>query len=194
MKPLTFKEIVMTRHAARSFDGKIVPEKDVAELMELIRHAPSSFNLQPWKVIVVKDLKVKEELSAAAYGQPQIISSSHLLVFCADTDIESHIIKLEKATGSADYAKMLRDFDQKLTPEKRLTWAQRQTYLALGNAVNGTKALGFDSCPMEGFDATQFSKILGLPSNIVPTALCPIGYANHEPRPKLRLDVEDVFL
>ncbi len=194
MEAKSFKEIVMARHAAKSFDGKKVPEGKVQQLQEIIRHAPSSYNLQPWKIIVVSDKAMKEKLAPAAYNQPQITTSSHLLIFAADTDIESHIVKLEQATGSAGFAKMLRDFNDSLTPEKRLSWAQRQTYLALGNAVNGAESLGFDSCPMEGFDSAAFAKILGLPSNIVPVALCPIGFANDTPRPKMRLGVDDVFM
>ena len=77
--------------------------------------------------------------------------------------------------------------------QKRLAWSQRQTYLALGNALNGSKSLGFDSCPMEGFNPSEYSKILNLPSNIVPTALCTIGFANDTPKPKVRNTTEEVF-
>ena len=75
-----------------------------------------------------------------------------------------------------------------------LSWAQQQVYLALANAVNGAKALGFDSCPMTGFDPSALSKILGLPSHIVPTALCPVGYAADAPMPKARLSLADLML
>ena len=91
------------------------------------------------------------------------------------------------------FGKMLHSFEEKMTGEKRLAWAQRQVYLALANALNGAKSLGFDSCPMEGFDPAQYSKILGLPKNIVPTVVCPIGYAADKPRPKVRFERKDVF-
>ena len=122
-------------------------------------------------------------------------------MFCADKDVKGNIGKLEKLmidTGAkkeeiGSYIQMMRDFEKTLNEEQQLSWAQRQVYLALGNALNGAKSLGLDSCPMEGFDAGACAKILELPSNIVPTALCPIGYASDKPAPKLRFAKEDLF-
>ena len=92
------------------------------------------------------------------------------------------------------YVGMMQDFEKNLTEEQKLSWAQRQAYLALGNALNGAKSLGFDSCPMEGFDPKSYAKILNLPDNLIPTALCPIGYADDSPKPKLRFPKADMFL
>jgi nitroreductase len=89
---------------------------------------------------------------------------------------------------------MMHDFEKNLTEEQKLSWAQRQTYLALGNAVNGAKSLGFDSCPMEGFDPKAYAEMLDLPKHLVPAVLCPIGYASDTPKQKLRFPAEDVFL
>ena len=88
----------------------------------------------------------------------------------------------------------MKDFEKNLSDEQKLSWAQRQTYLALGNALNGAKALYFDSCPMEGFNPAEYAKILKLPSNLVPTALCPVGYASDKPAPKLRFPNDEVFI
>lgn len=199
---MEFKQIVMERYAAKKFDGRKLPEAKVSELMELVRYAPSSFNLQPWKVIVVTDNAVKEKLALASWSQPQIASCSHLLVFCANKDIAGHIDLLEKEivkNGASPesikgYVQMMRDFEKALTEEQKTSWAQRQVYLALGNALNGAKALGFDSCPMEGFDPKEYSKILKLPSDTVPSVLCPIGYAADKQKDKLRFSKKDVFV
>lgn len=198
----SFEMIVHERYATKLFDSRTLPEEKVRKLFDIIRHAPSSFNIQPWKIMVIKEKSVKEKLLAASWNQPQITSNSHLLVFCADTNIKEHIDKLEqlmvkngarpeKIKGSIQ---MMRDFEKNLTPEQKLSWAQRQTYLALGNAVNGAKSLSFDSCPMEGFAPEEYSKILNLPPNIVPTALCTIGYAADKPRQKVRFAAEDIFV
>lgn len=198
---MELKQIVMKRYAAKEFDGKQIPPAKVDELIEIIRMAPTSFNIQPWKVKVVTDKATREKLFGASWNQKQITTCSHLLVFCADTDVSGRIDKLEKemlAAGAKPdsikgYLQMMRDFAKGLTPEKALSWAQRQAYLALENALLGATSLGFDSCPMEGFDPAEYSKILNLPKNLVPTALCPIGYAADTPRPKLRFKKEDLF-
>lgn len=201
MKNKIFENIVKERYATKLFDGKIIPQSKVNKLLEMIRYAASSFNIQPWKIIVIKDTELKEKLSPVSWNQPQITSCSHLLVFCGDKNIASHIDKLEnlmiesgaKPDDIKPYIEMMRGFERNLTDEQKLSWAQRQTFLALGNALNGAKSLGFDSCPMEGFDPKGYAKILKLPDNLVPTALCPIGYAADKPKPKLRLPEEEIF-
>ena len=91
---MNFKEIVMSRYAAKRFDGRKIPQDKIDELSEVIRHAPSSFNIQPWKIKVIADKKMKERLAPHAWNQPQITTCSHLMVFCADIDIEGNIDKL----------------------------------------------------------------------------------------------------
>ena len=195
---MEFKQIVMERYATKLFDGRKIPESKVNELLEIIRYAPSSFNIQPWVVEVITDAKLKEKLTPVSMNQKQIESCSHLLVFCANTDIAGNIDKLEKlmkeAGASTGYIDIMRGFDKSLSEEQKLSWAQRQVYLALGNALNGAKALGFDSCPMEGFSPAEYSKILNLPDNLVPTVLCPVGYAADKQKKKLRFPKEEVFI
>jgi len=197
---MEFGTIVMSRYATKKFDGKKIPEKKIDELLELVRFAPSALNLQPWKIKVVTDQKTKELLKPAAFSQEQITTCSHLLVFCADPDYDNLIKRLgallEKSGVPAGTQKMITDmatgFAQPMSPEQRLAWSQAQTYLALGNALNGAKALGFDSCPMGGFDPKEFSRILKIPAPLVPTMLCPVGYAADKPMPKLRFAKEDI--
>ena len=199
---MDFETIVQKRYATKKFDGEKIPETQVKRLLEIIRHAASSFNIQPWLICVITDEKTKERLAPVSYNQLQITTCSHLLVFCANKDITGNIDKLEKlmikngakAQDIKGYIDMMKGFEKSLTDEHKLTWAQRQTFLALGNAINGAKALGFDSCPMEGFNPKEYSNILKLPSHIVPTALCPVGYAADKPNTKLRFDANDVFI
>lgn len=189
MTQMDFKHIVMSRYATKSFDGTILPDAKVDELLELIRFAPSSFNLQPWKIFVITDPAIKVKLQEASWNQPQLTSCSHVLLFCANVHIRSNIEALEQAMPDATaYIQMMRDFESGLTQEQKVSWAQRQVYIALSNALNGAKALGFDSCPMEGFDPTSYAKILQLPEHLVPTVVCPIGIANDSAPAKFRFD------
>ncbi len=195
---MDFEKIVMSRHAARKFDGKKIDEAKVEKLLELIRYAPSSYNIQPWAIKIISDQTIKDKLAPAAWNQPQITTCSHLLVFCANTDIVSHIDMLENQLKQAnlptEVVGMMRNFEKGMNPDQKRSWAQRQVYLALGNALNGAKELGFDSCPMEGFDPKAFAEILNLPQNIIPTALCTIGYTSDTVRAKMRLDKKDILI
>jgi len=198
---MEFREIVMQRYATKKFDGRRIPEAKMRELFELIRFAPSALNVQPWKVRVVTDQKLKEQLKPATWNQEQITSCSHLLVFCANTDFSGLIGRVEKAMRERkvpdDVVKMVKEMSEnfflKISPEQQLAWAQHHIFLALGNALNGAKSLGFDSCPMGGFDGKEYARILGLPPHLVPTMLCPVGYAADRPMPKFRFPVEEIF-
>jgi nitroreductase/dihydropteridine reductase len=197
---MEFGTIVMSRYATKKFDGRKIPDTLVDELLEMVRFAPSAINLQPWKIKVVTDQKIKELLKPAAFNQEQITSCSHLLVFCADPDYDSLIRRLaallKKSGAPEEMQKMVVgmavQFTKPMTPDQKLAWSQAQTYLALGNALNGAKALGFDSCPMGGFDPKEVSRILKIPSPLVPVMLCPLGYAADKPIPKVRLAKEDI--
>lgn len=198
---MEFKDIVMQRYATKKFDGRKIPEDKITELVEIVRFSPSALNLQPWKITVITDPKLKEQLKPAAFNQEQITTCSHLLVFCADPDYDSLIGRLEVLLKNnqvpGDMQKMIlemaRSFVDGMTPEQRFSWSQAQTYLALGNALNGSKSLGFDSCPMGGFNPAEFSRILNIPAPLVPVMLCPVGYAADRPMPKVRFPREDIL-
>jgi len=197
---MEFADIVMSRYATKKFDGRKIPETQINELLEMVRFAPSALNLQPWKIKVVTDQTVKEQLKPAAFNQEQVTSCSHLFVFCADPDYDSLIKRLGsllKKSGVPDETQkmvvgMAVQFTQHMSKDQKLAWSQAQTYLALGNALNGAKSLGFDSCPMGGFDPKEFSRILKIPPPLVPTMLCPVGYAADKPMQKVRFAKEEI--
>ncbi|MBU5689609.1 MAG: NAD(P)H-dependent oxidoreductase [Candidatus Aenigmatarchaeota archaeon] len=198
---MEFERIVKERYAAKSFDKRKIPKELVDRLIEIIRMTPSSYNVQPWKIKIIEDDETKKKLMSASYNQPQVETCSHLFVLCADIDVEKNVDKIaelmikegvEKDKANA-YSKMVKSFLKSLSKEEIIVWAQNQVYIALSNALNGAKALGFDACPMEGFDPKEYSKILKLPKNLIPTVLCPIGYANDKPRKKIRLTKDDII-
>jgi nitroreductase len=197
---MEFGKIVMSRYATKKFDGRKIPETKINELLEMVRFAPSAINLQPWKIKLVTDQKVKELLRPAAFNQEQVTSCSHLLVFCADPDYDSLIKRLGALLKTNNVPEEMQkmvigmavQFTGPMSPEQRLAWSQAQTYLALGNALNGATSLGFDSCPMGGFDPKEFSRILKIPAPLIPTMLCPVGYAADKPMPKLRFPKEEI--
>ena len=198
---MEFREIVMQRYATKQFDGRMIDEQNLFALLDMIRYSPSAFNLQPWKIKVVTASKIKANLRPHANDQPQITTCSHLLVFCANTELEQLVDRAVagmEQTGIPNanvqqYTAMMKGYVGAMGPEQRMTFAREQIHIALGNAVNGAKSLGFDSCPMGGFDPAAFAEVLFLPEEYVPVVLCAIGYAADRPNPKWRLPREEVF-
>ena len=198
---MEFLDIVMQRYAAKQFDGRMVDEEKLFLLLDMIRYSPSAFNLQPWKIKIISAGRIKASLRPHANDQPQITTCSHLLVFCANTELEPLVDKvldgMERSgiprASVQQYGAMIKGYIGSMTPEQRMGFAREQIYIALGNAINGAKSLGFDSCPMGGFDPVAFAEVLFLPEEYVPVVLCAIGYAADQAPPKWRLPREDVF-
>ncbi|HEY0429781.1 MAG TPA: NAD(P)H-dependent oxidoreductase [Pyrinomonadaceae bacterium] len=179
------------RYAVKKFDaGKKISEEDWEILEQSLILAPSSFGLQPYKFIVVKDEELKEKLRPAAWGQTQITDSSHLVVIAykkvlAEKDVEDFIELTSKTRGMpheslADYENVIKNSAKNASENGTIeTWNSRQAYIALGFLLETAALLGIDACPMEGFDAAQFDKILGL-EDYSAVALCALGYRDSE--------------
>ncbi len=198
---MEFQELISARYACKLFDGRQVPEEKISELLEMVRLAPSGLNIQSWKIRVVSDAATKELLSPATHDGPQVKSCSHLLVFCADTDVTTLNEKLGQAMKTHNVPDNIWDIVMgiagelaALPPAAFRCWSQCQVYIAATYAILGAKALGLDSCPMTHFVPEEYSRILGLPDSLVPTILCAVGNAADQPPPKWRYPVEDFVI
>jgi nitroreductase/dihydropteridine reductase len=198
---MEFKDVVRQRYACRQYEDKNIPEGTIQDLVEIIGYAASARNLQPWKIKIVSDRKTLGELFAATGNQVQVRDCSHLLVLCADIDYATLIDKMDRSLQTAgvpdqtrtEMVGMTRDRVAGFNTEQLLHWSQCQVYIALGNAINGAFALGLGACPMTNFKPQEFTRILGLPANLTPTALVSLGYAAEKPVPKRRYPVAEIL-
>ncbi|MCL4371144.1 MAG: NAD(P)H-dependent oxidoreductase [Chloroflexi bacterium] len=199
---MEFPEVVRQRYATKRFDGRTLPQGKIDELLELIRLAPSALNLQPWKIKVISDPEMKATLAPATGNPEMTTTASHILVFCADTEMETLVGKtmdgMVKAGVPGQIMTHVRELCEQmvlcLDTQQRKEWSTHQVFLALGNAVNGAKALGFDSCPVTEFKPEEFRRILNVPAHLFPVVICPLGYGAQPANPKLRFPLEDILL
>jgi nitroreductase len=203
---MSFLSNLNWRYATKKFDtSKKVSDADLDSILEAIRLTPTSFGMQPYHFYVVSDQATKDKIQAVAWNQPQIGTSSHLLVFAARTDLPA--LKEEFFTllsgGNPDVRAMLKGYEDmvggfvegKTDPKDIIAWSSKQAYIAQGFALAAAAELEIDSCPMEGFDPTAVGEILGLPENQKALTLLPIGYRDptESPRPKARFSKEALF-
>jgi nitroreductase / dihydropteridine reductase len=199
---MDFPDVVRQRYACKKFDGTPVPQEVIDELVEIARLAPSGLNLQPWKIKIVTEQYVKDELYLVAAEQPSITTCSHLFVLCADAELVPLVEKDEKAMRAVGVPDVIREHVYELAMglakapyEVRLGYAKNMVYIMLANIVNGAKALGLDSCPVTNFQPEEFSRILGIPEGLVPTVIAPVGYAaGPGPAGKRRFPKEDILI
>ncbi|RYG00484.1 MAG: NAD(P)H-dependent oxidoreductase, partial [Chitinophagaceae bacterium] len=94
-------EALNWRYATKKMNGQPVPQEKVDQILEAARLAPSSSGLQPFKVIVITDPALKQELLPHSFGQSQIVDSSHVLVFAAwDNYTEERIDEVFNRTNA----------------------------------------------------------------------------------------------
>jgi nitroreductase len=177
------------RYATKQFDSarKISPE-DWTVLESALILSPSSYGLQPWKFIVITDQKTRIKLFPATWNQRQVLDCSHYLVFAANTKMtEEHIDKhiartVEIRGGTTETLQrhrniMVGDVVTGTRSAQALIWAAHQAYLALGNLITSAALMGIDTCPMEGFEPSQYDKILDLPGRgLTSIVCCAAGY------------------
>lgn len=198
------------RYATKKFDEtRKVSQEQLNTLLSAIQLSPSSAGLQAYRVIVVSDPIVKEQLREAAYGQQQLTTSSHVLVFAAETGLDSEYVKtyidriaeirgVDRA-NLAVFESNINNNVSKMDDETKTTWNKKQSYIALGVLVSAAADLGIDACGMEGFDAAKFDEILGLKEKGLTTAvIAPIGFRAEDDHlskaAKVRRPLEELFI
>ena len=199
------------RYATKQFDPRRkISEREWAALEQALLLTPSSFGLQPWAFIVVKDPAVRAKLQPASWGQTQIVDASHLVVFASRTnlgesDLEAHLQRIAAVRGMAVEAlaefrtMMAGSLLQGMDAAGRSAWAKNQVYIALGNLLTAAALLGIDACPMEGIDRAQYDAILGLSQKGLATAMAAtLGYRSaadqYAAAAKVRFPKEKMFI
>lgn len=181
-------EAIRERRAMKWFDPKhrFTPEEEEF-ILDLAKESPSSFNAQHWRLVRVSDVEIRKAIRAAAFDQSQVTDASLLYVVCADT-------KAWQKEGARYYRNAPKEVRDILVPFSQTfheynEQLQRDEALRSGSFIAHTimltvKAMGYDSCPMIGFDAKEVSKIIKLPDNHVIVMMLALGKGTREPWPK----------
>lgn len=181
------KQALNWRYAVKKYSDKIVADEQVNEIVEAINLSASSAGLQPYRLIVVKDKALQQQLGEGSFN-PQIVDASHLLVFAAFEDVtQQHIDEYMNrvATTRGIPAEQLAEFKSKLeffflqsaNQQQNFDWAMRQSYIGLGTGLIAAAELEIDSTPMEGFDRAKFDELLNLKEKgLRSTVILSLGY------------------
>jgi len=196
------------RYAVDQFDpDKKIAEADLNIILEAFRLVPSSYGLQPLKLLVIEDQALRSDLLAVSFNQRQVVDCSHLLVICAYNEITEPLIEDLITLTSTAHDKELESLERygnfmkrtilTMDPVEMKQWNARQAYIALGHILHTCAQLRIDSTPMEGFQKEAYDELLGLTNrNLHSVVACPIGYRSENDAqqhlPKVRKALEDV--
>ncbi len=198
------------RYATKDFDTtKKVSEVDLEEIIEAFRLTPSSFGLEPWKLIIIENPEIREKLQVHSWDQSQITKASHLLVFARIKNLDNEYIdkfllnnsKITWATKEqlSVYESMMKWYFSSLDENGKILWASEQVFLALWNVMNLLAQKEIDSCAIWGFDSLKYDEILELDKHwLASVVVLPIWYRSSEDKnafkPKVRFSKEEIVL
>lgn len=196
------------RHACKGMNGAKVPQDKLNRILEAINLTPTSLGMQAFKVLVIENQELKEQIYNEACQQQPIIGCSHLLVFASYTEVSEKyldnyfdLIKLKRNPSkewSDKYRKKIESFLEK-NKDNIGAWLAKQTYIALGVACTVAANERVDSVPIEGYDKEVLNRILNLPEkHLFPTFVLPLGYTDPEldwmsTQPKVRKELNDLI-
>ena len=177
-------ELVRSRRATDNFSPEPVSDSDLQEILRAGLEAPSSYNLQPWRFVVVRDLHQRRKLRAAAMDQPKVEEAPVVIVACGDTlgwreDLKE-VIRLgqEHGIGGEAWAQRKRkNVTADLSSHRNMPmWVAKQTMIAATTMMWMAEALGYDTGPMEGFDEEQVRAVLNIPATVRVLLLLAVGH------------------
>ena len=197
------------RYATKRMNGTKVPTEKLENILEAIRLAPTSFGLQPFKVIVIESPELRERIFNEACPQPQIKEASHILVFAANKKINAEQVDeyMQLIAGTRGVpVDALNNFRAAFagivagTADQNFIWTARQAYIAFGVGIVTAAAEGVDATPMEGFNNEALNKILGLSEqNLSSVTILTLGYRDETndqlvKATKVRKSSENLFI
>ncbi|MAY42426.1 MULTISPECIES: nitroreductase family protein [unclassified Neptuniibacter] len=172
---------IKERRAVKHYDKESpVSETDFKQIMSAVLLSPTSYNIQHWRFVRVTDPLLRDQIQEAAWGQTQITEAAELIILCADTQAWSDNPQRYWANTPEDVqAMMLPMLESFYNGKEQLQRdeAMRSCGMAAQTLMLSAKALGYDTCPMIGFDNEQVAKIIKLPEHHVISMIVTLGRA-----------------
>lgn len=196
---LTVADAARARRSVRRYKPDPIPAEDLREIIRVASLAPSAWNVQPWRFVIVEDPAVKAELREAARGQAQVTGAPAVIVLYSDMqdalddpDAVLHPdIPAEQRPARAEGIR--RAFANKSEAERE-AWGAGQSYIALGFLLLAAQSMGYATSAMLGFDPEKVKRVLGLPAHVAIPAMVAIGVADERGYGHHRHDVDRIAI
>ena len=200
---MTAIEAIETRRSVKHYDPTHrLTDAEIARLTTLAKLAPSSFNMQNYRFVLVRDPELRKQIRAVAWNQSQVTDASLLVILCADLSAHAKTPQRYWSHAPQEVQDILVPaltpfYDGK--PQLIRDEAMRSTGFAGMTLMLAARGLGYDSCPMVGFDAESVAKLIRLPADYVLSFMIAIGkqakpvWPRGERLPDSEVVIEDRF-
>jgi len=184
----TLSQAIAQRRATPSFDGSPIPNADLKKIIEAGLNAPSGYNMQPWRFVVVRSPEQRRKLRWASFNQAKVEEASVVIVACGDADgwrtgdLEEMLRMGCEGGMPENYAEQARqNIPNYLSNHPNLTaWLNKHVMIAFTSMMLMAEVLGYDTAPMEGFEQEKVREVLKLPLSYHVVALLALGHVRGE--------------
>ncbi|MGO0063334.1 nitroreductase family protein [Brevibacillus fluminis] len=194
---LTAIEVMKERHSVRQYEpGVKIPEADLQEILSLAASAPSSWNLQHWRFLVIQDEANKQKLLPIAYNQQQVVDASAVVMVLGDLQANLAAPEVYASATPEIRDMMVKQIEGAYAnnPQLARDEAIRNASYAAMQLMLAAKAKGYDSVPMGGYNPAALIQEFNIPERYVPTLMLPIGKAAKPARPTERLPLAQLVI
>jgi nitroreductase len=196
---MNVSQAIETRRSTKAFDPQhLMSEAEITQLMSLALLSPTAFNIQNWRFVLVQSPELRKQVRAVSWDQAQVTDASLLVVLVAD--LQAWNKQPERYWANAPEAVrnyLVPAIGQYYTgkPEVQRDEGMRSCGMAAMTLMLAAKEMGYDSCPMDGFDFDAVATLLKLPADHVPAMFVAIGKGTKEPWPRGgQLPMSDVVI
>lgn len=178
---MNVSQAITERRSVKVYDPHHqMTQAEIDQLLSLAMLSPTAFNIQHWRFVVVTDIELRKKIRAASWNQAQVTDASLLIVLAADLNAwEKNPERYWRNAPQAAQNIMVpmignfyRDHAQVQRDE-----AMRSCGMAAQTIMLAAKEMGYDTCPMDGFDFDAVAKLINLPADHIPTMFVVVGKA-----------------
>jgi nitroreductase len=197
-----FYTVVNDRHSVKKYDPTYtMPMEDIKELIVNTQKAPSAWNLQHWKFLIIDKKETKEKVLPIAYGQEQVVTASIVVCILADTEANKNAEPI--FSDAVDKGYMTKEIKDNLInqiegaytiPDMGKDQGIMNSSLAAMQLMLVAKAMDYDTCPMGGFDRQKMTEEFNIPTRYIPTMLISVGKASEPAHPSSRFHYDEVTI
>ena len=192
-------DAIRSRRSVKHYDASHnMSEEEVNELLSLAILSPTAFNIQNWRFVTVTDPELRKQIREASWDQSQVTDTSLFIIMCADLkawEKQPERYWLNAPQEVQDFMIPAIDDYYRGKDQVQRDEAMRSCGIAAQTLILAAKSLGYDSCPMDGFDFEKVAELINLPHDHVVTMFVAIGKGTKEPWPRPgQLSLDEVVI
>ncbi len=192
-------EAIQTRRSIKHYDtNHKMTQAEIESLLSLAMLSPTAFNIQHWRFVVVTDPVLRQQIRAVSWNQAQVEEASLLIVLTADLQAwakQPSRYWVNAPLPVQDYLVPAIGHYYKNNERAQRDEAMRSCGIAAQTIMLAAKEMGYDTCPMDGFDFDAVGHLLNLPADHTPAMFITVGKAIKPAMPRAgQLDISEVVI